>query len=116
MYLHVNSNSHVGTCQVGRQSHQTTGHARGAYGSVRERLSKARTAFPVGPLARVGGWCTELDVSALKTGGRLSVLVILSHTSRHGRVARTGRACVTSVQKLLCTAIRERLGATWKTR
>ena len=54
----------------------------------------------------------ELDVPALKTGGRLSVLVILSHTSRHGRVARTGRACVTSVQKLLGTAIRQRLGAT----
>ena len=36
-----------------------TGHARGAYGSVRERISKARTAFPVGPLARVGGGCIE---------------------------------------------------------
>ena len=32
------------------------------------------------------------------------------HTSRHGRVARTGRACVTSVQKLVGTAIFERLG------
>ena len=90
----------------------TTEHARGAYGSVRERFSKARTAFPVGPLARVGGGCMELDVPALKTGGRLSALVILSHTSRHGRVARTGRARGSSVQKLVGTFSRERLGAT----
>ena len=83
-----------------------------AYGSVRERFSKARTAFPVGPLARVGGVCMKLDVPALKTGGRLSALVIISHTSRHGRVARTGRVCVTLVQKLGGDSSRERLGAT----
>ena len=57
-----------------------------------------------------GGECIELDVPASITGGRLSVLVIISHMSRHRRVARTGRACVASVQTLLCTAIRERLG------
>ena len=31
----------------------STGHACEAYVSVQDRLSKARTAFPVGPLARV---------------------------------------------------------------
>ena len=70
--------SHVGTCKLAVGA--TTGHARGAYGSVQERLSKARTAFPVGPLARVGGGCMELDVPALITGGRHSVLVIQAAT------------------------------------
>ena len=51
-----------------------TGHARGAY-AIRERTTKARTAFPVGPLARVGGGCMELDVPALIAGGCLSALV-----------------------------------------
>ena len=58
----------------------TTGHARGAYGSVREHLSKARRAFPVGPLARVGGGCMELDGTAIIFGGCLSVLVTSAAT------------------------------------
>ena len=37
----------------------STGHARGAYVSVRERTNKARTAFLGCPLARVGGGCIE---------------------------------------------------------
>ena len=37
----------------------STGHAYRAYVSVRERTTKARTAFLVGPLARVGGGCIE---------------------------------------------------------
>ena len=79
----------------------TTGHARGAYGSVRERLSKARTAFPVGPLARVGGGCMELDVPALITGGRLSVLVIRAATGV-SRAGRTGTAFFFCTYRLLC--------------
>ena len=53
----------------------STGHAHRAYVSVRERTTKARTAFPVGHLAMVGGGCMELDVPALITGGCLSALV-----------------------------------------
>ena len=41
--------------------------------SVRERPSKARTAFPVGLLARVGGGCMELDGPAIISVGCLSV-------------------------------------------
>ena len=37
----------------------STGHAHGAYVSVRERTNKARTAFLGCPLARVGGGCIE---------------------------------------------------------
>ena len=37
----------------------STGHAHGAYVSVRERTTKARTAFLGCPLARVGGGCIE---------------------------------------------------------
>ena len=55
----------------------STGHAHGAYVSVRERTTKARMAFPVGPLARVGGGCMELN-----RGLSLS----FGHMSRHGRV------------------------------
>ena len=58
----------------------STGHAHRAYVSVRERTTKARTAFPVGPLARVGGGCMKIDVTALITGGCLSVLVIQAAT------------------------------------
>ena len=36
-------------------------------------VSKARTAFPVAPLARVGGGCIELDGPAIISGGCLSV-------------------------------------------
>ena len=53
----------------------STGHAYRAYVSVRERTTKARTAFPVGPLAMVRGGCMELDVPALIAGGCLSALV-----------------------------------------
>ena len=41
--------------------------------SVRERTFKARTAFPVGPLVRIGGGCMELDGPAIISGGCLSV-------------------------------------------
>ena len=51
----------------------STGHACGAYVSVQERLSKARTAFPVGPLARVGGGCMKHDGPTIISGGCLSV-------------------------------------------
>ena len=37
----------------------STGHAYRAYVSVRERTTKARTAFLGCPLARVGGGCIE---------------------------------------------------------
>ena len=53
----------------------STGHAHGAYVSVRERTTKARMAFLLGPMARVGGGCMELDVPALIAGGCLSALV-----------------------------------------
>ena len=62
----------------------TTGHAHGAYGSVREGVSKARTAFPVGPLARVGGGCMELDGTAIMFGACLSVLVTSAATGVSG--------------------------------
>ena len=41
--------------------------------SVRERNAKSRMAFPVGPLARVGGGCMELDGPAIMSVGWLSV-------------------------------------------
>ena len=58
----------------------STGHAHRAYVSVRERTTKAMTAFPVGPLARVGGGCMELDGPAIISGGCLSVLVVRAAT------------------------------------
>ena len=42
-------------------AHAAEGSAQAAICSVRERTSKARTAFPVGPLARIGGGCIEYD-------------------------------------------------------
>ena len=58
----------------------STGHAHGAYVSVRERTTKARMAFLLGPMARVGVRCIEHDGPALVTGGCLSVLVIQAAT------------------------------------
>ena len=45
------------------------------------RTSKARTAFPVGPLAREGSGCMELDGPAIISGGCLSVLVTRAATA-----------------------------------
>ena len=58
----------------------STGHAHGAYVSVRERTTKARMAFLLGPMARVGARCIEHDVPALITSGYLSALVIQAAT------------------------------------
>ena len=58
----------------------STGHAHGAYVSVRERTTKDRMALLLGPMARVGVRCTEFDGPALVTGGCLSVLVIQAAT------------------------------------
>ncbi len=51
-----------------------------AYVSVRERTTKARMAFLLGPMARVGARCIKLDGPALVTGDCLSVLVIQAAT------------------------------------
>ena len=58
----------------------STGHAHGAYVSVRERTTKARMAFLLGPMARVGVRCMEPDGPALVTGGCFSGLVIQAAT------------------------------------
>ena len=58
----------------------STGHAHGVYVSVRERTTKARMAFLLGPLAMVGVEFMEQDGPALVTGGCLSVLVIQAAT------------------------------------
>ena len=58
----------------------STEHAHGAYVSVRERTTKARMAFLVGPMARIGARCIEHDGPALVTGGCFSVLVIQAAT------------------------------------
>ena len=77
----------------------STGYGRGAF-SVRVRTSKARTAFPVGPLVRVDGGCMELDGPTLITGRRLSVLVIRAATAP--RRSPRSPPCVT-VQNLRAT-------------
>ena len=61
--------------------HRYTSTLHGAWPwSVRVRTFKARTAFPVGPLARGGGGCMELDVPAFITGRCLSLLVAQATT------------------------------------
>ena len=56
------------------------GSAQAAICSVRERTSKARMAFLIGLLARVGGGCMELDGPAIMSGGCLSILVARAAT------------------------------------
>ena len=58
----------------------STGHAHRAYVSVRERTTKARMAFLLGPMARVVVKCIEPDGPTLVTGGCLSGLVIQAAT------------------------------------
>ena len=74
-HLNKYSESNTGLCYRALFSNTTRVRATHLAKSVRERATKARTAFPVGPMARVDGGCMELDVPALITGGCLSALV-----------------------------------------
>ena len=71
-------------------AHAAEGSAQAAICSVRERTSKARTAFPVGPLARIGGRCIELDGPAIISGGCHSLLAARD---------ATGVSCARDVRK-----------------
>ena len=72
-------------------------------------VSKARTAFPVAPLARVGGGCIELDGPAIISGGCLSVSATRDTTgvSRARDVRKRAPRC-----NFASKLNRERLGAT----